>query len=310
MMMKNLVTLLLFIAMLNFSMAAFAEQTLTKSIADIFRTNHYLIKYRLFAYTETMPPSFKAAIKDIRRDITLIQNGDNALTLTEDYSRNTLYLSSVNLLINGECYFWGTQGNKKAINLDYTPTKEATVFKQTGDSENMSKKLFEAAYSDLMYHLLPVIPERNKTKTLNGEEAQLNHCSVFSKIGEEKIGENILQFEEYKTPQGSEMPAVARYYFDNGKFVKYIRFNEIGFLNEYKEGDKLDENEIIIEAEMLNGQKIKYKQKSDKGYTMIDVYEFKGDFDETCLSIPKDKMIYGFDPATLKITKLKKEKKN
>lgn len=310
MLIKNLVAILLFIATLSLSMAAFAEQTLTKSIADIFRTNHYLIRYRLFDYIENMHPAAKAALKDKRTEITLIQSGDNALHIMECYSRNNLYLSSVNLLINGECYFWSTQGNKKAINLDYTPTKDATVFKQTGDSENMSKTTFESAYSGLMYHLLPVIPERNKTKTLNGEEAQLNHCSVFSKIGEEKIGENILQFEEYKTPEGSEMPAVARYYFDNGKFVKYIRFSEIGFLNEYKEGDTLDENETIIEAEMLNGQKIKYKQKSDKGYTMIDVYEFKGDFDESCLSIPKDKKIYGYNPATMKITKPKKEKKN
>lgn len=295
--MKRAFGTVLCLVLFMFDLSAFAYDRLTDSLLPMIGSKHYLIKYESHTYSESSLPAVKALLKNMRAEITLMQNGDDTLCVVDAFM-NGEHESHAYLYTNGESYEWKTK-NRSAVNNDYTPNVKE-ILHQIGKGEKRSKKEFEFRNSHIIKDfMLPLIVEKYKEKGVEKIDGivlgKLENCSIFNKTGEERINNILYYFEELKAPHDYHLPNYVRYYFSNGKLAKCIRFWGKVY------------NDYTYDLTMITEQKKDFGEaglvsipKEVCSYDLLQVMDIRTDFNLKCLELPQGVKVQNFVPKTIK----------
>ncbi len=205
--------------------SATKEKRLVQPSLNVLRSDKFLIKFRsktllnsFSRQTAVNVATWSSAQKAeaVRKKVngisflntTLIKDGVNALCVKDYYEKDKneigkIYKSEAYLYYNGKSYVWNTQNDKTAIdaeNIKYINRINAEDYKD----RLLAKRVFEKDYNYLM----------------NNVDTDSEHkYMIFSKTGEQNIGGDIFQYEEYETLRGTE---IIRYYLKDGQLKKYV----------------------------------------------------------------------------------------
>ena len=304
---KKVLLLFLILIILTFSQTTFAEGRLTQTVAGIIGSGKFAIKYRSKELISQITKH-----KDKQRDgrtytyLTLVKDGENTLVVIDFYEKGIIYDSCSRLLTNGKTYSWATKGNGSSVDSDFKPTTK--IIHQHGKEESaLVKESIDNDYREIGRFLLPIMPEFRdvyanyykklletypQMKGYNGNSFEsfikiINDCVVFSKTGEQNIGGEIYQYEEYKTPSKRLMNFVGRYYFKDGKLKKYVQLlvdspkaenNKQGSWGYTDYDSSIDTGSVW--------KKACEQEESENGGWLVDIQVLCGDFDSSCLQMP------------------------
>lgn len=283
-MLKRLITNIIVLAVLLLNGAVNASSVLEKNITDVLESDSFLIQFTVVnRLTNIKNDDYEAWVqhdKDNKIVFMVAKMGSDRLTVIDQYRKNKLENSVGGLYKDGYSYNF-MNGGKKCYGADgLIITKGMPISKMNNDG---SLKTFERIFSSMFYsHMQSILPNQKENIMVNGSVVISNVCSEFVKDGRENIGGVTVDYIEYKTPGGSELESTARYYIQNGRFVKYIRFDK--------------EKDFPIEEEWQKAY------GTDKygygGYAILDVKQFTKDVNANLFQIPKGVKIHEVNMPT------------
>ncbi len=280
--MKKIISLIMFLLLIMTTHISFAETKLSGPIVDLIKSNRFLIRFSLTSESDSIKPdkSVQKFLKDLRDENTIIFDGQNALTIRKTFVREKLQYSDAVLYCNGESYAVSTYG-KELFDASLQPNvkniKQITHY--AGPNNQQGRLMFESAYKQMIYYLLPLFPELNASTDIQGQTVHLNPCTVFSKTGEANYGGQDYQFEEYVTPNGNDLKMIVRYYFKDGKLVKVVQ------MSGRKEIDAGGDWKDAFGTEKVNTGSL----------SVLDVFEMTDSFNSDCLQVPQGIKIIDFE---------------
>lgn len=292
--MKKLLKTLFVIASISIVSVANASDPLIDSVVKVFKSDMSTIKYDITTVYNSSSQSTK--LSGNQATTYLLKNGNSELTVTEFSNNGKIYSTVCDLHLDGFSYRFSTQGNISVLDTEQWQKINSLAFKVSDEEiladtqaelEMMQKKdklsdelvkinsrftgsTYNSILAGLKYYFLPLMPEENKI-IVDGKETFLNGCAEYSKSGTQVIAGKSLQFIEYKTPDIFPIAMTARYYFDNGRLVKYVSIT------------KNDEMEVSPELQAAYGDNIVTNMG---GYTIINIHELTTDVDNNFLMVP------------------------
>lgn len=286
--MKRFTSLIIFMMLILATQLSFAEAKLTQPVVDLINSKKFHIRFSISSELDSVKVDKAVQLhmknSDTRYEYTLVFDGQNALAITDSYGHypivGKMHTANAALYSNGESYAMMSQSKGGVYDATLEPNKKniKQITHYVGSNNKQGKTAFEASYRQLLYYLLPLFPELNTTTDLQGQTAQLNPCTVFSRIGEANYGNQKYQFEEYKTPDDYEVKMTTRFYFKDGKLVKVIQLSERKAIDagvDYKDAFGTD--------------KVKLGALS-----VLDIFEITDTFNNACLQVPQGIKVVDF----------------
>lgn len=282
-MLKRLIRNIIVLAVFLLNGTVNANSVLEKNITDVLKSDNFLVQFTVVnRLTNIKNDGYEAWVqhdKDNKIVFMVAKMGSDRLTIMDQYRKNKLENSVGGLYKDGYSYSF-INGGKKCYGDDgLIITKGIPISKMNNDS---SLQTFEVMFSMFDSHMQSILPNQKENFMANRNVAGSNICSEFVKDGKENIGGVTVDYIEYKTPSGSELESIARYYIQNGRFVKYIRFDK--------------EKDFPIEEEW---QKAYGTEKYGYGgYAILDVKQFTKDVNPNLFQIPKGAKIHEVNMPT------------
>lgn len=265
--MNSLLKILLVIISVSVVSVANASDQLLDSIRNVFASNTSTIKYDMISVAAFGSNAYKGGAKQSQHTGYLLKDGDRELNISEFRTNGKLYITACVLHIDGFTYSFSTgfdQPEKSVFDAERWTNLTSEAFKVADEENTVSMSIFK-------YHFLPLLPNENKI-FLNEGEVMQNACTEYSTSGSQVIEGKNLQFIEYKTPAAYPIDMTTRYYFDNGQLVKCVSITKKG------------EVPVSPEIQAAYGGTLETRVG---GYTIINIYEFTTDVDNTFLTLPK-----------------------
>ena len=283
-MFKRLIRNIIVLAVFLLNGTVNANSVLEKNITDVLESDNFIIQFTVVnRLTNIKNDEYEAWVqhdKDNKMVFMVVKMGNNRLLVTDVYKKNKLDTSVGALYKDGYSYNLMNSRKKCYGENGLTIAKGMAIGKMNNDS---SLQTFEGILNSMFYcHMQSIFPNQKENFMADRNVAVSNICSEFVKDGKENIGGVTVDYIEYKTPSGSELESTARYYIQNGRFVKYIRFDK--------------EKDFPIEEEWQKAY------GTDKygygGYAILDVKQFTKDVNPNLFQIPKGAKIHEVNMPT------------
>lgn len=196
----------------------YCEYTVTNELGNLSENERKNIQMPLPAY----------------KKVTLAKNGADVLMVSGIFQGREFFGNQYALYKNGDSFIF-TIGKdnivRDVIGFNQDAGNGVIVFPEgqitQGVKYSLANLYYTLEYTEFFNRFLPLLPEYNKTP--GNESVKFDKCSEFSGSGTEFLDGKNLFYEEYKTPDGYEYPAVSRFYFADGKPVKIVRNIDVAY---------------------------------------------------------------------------------
>lgn len=240
---------------------AFCSEKLTDNVADIFRSENFIITYQVKENNKLPGQSF--VIKD--EIVTLAKEGKKKLFSNEFVKKGQKiknyfiddgvfiysYFVKNGQVFDGSSFDGETRGSSK------------NTIQKFPKSVYGNHTMFDMYFDLLMIDFNSILPEYNEDTgyEYEGIPVKENMCYVYNGSGRDIIDGTTYVYEEFVMPSNYALKATSRFYFSNNNLAKYIRIDDM----------KTFENDVEI-----------------GGAKVIDIKLFSNTIDPQIFAIPEN----------------------
>lgn len=241
---NNVLTICVFALLILFCNVALCAEKLADNIANIFRSENFIITYQVKENNKLIVDPFQNSLEDI----TLAKMGNKSIVMYESINKNK---KIIDYQINDGVYYYTfylkdgkyysgmstMMGGRK----NYASRMPKIIIDEALSSRNGESFMF-GSFGHFFYFLTndfsAVLTEYNKELHFDvvTDRDKENMCYIYNGNGEETIDNILYYYEEFVTPNNYILPAVTRFYFKDNQFVKFIRIDKSVTVDNYNFG--------------------------------------------------------------------------
>ena len=200
------------------------------------KSDTFVIKFQVYERNEfesTMEGSNSSSYDSFKgKTITLAKNNEEILCTVFDEVTGFEYCSldrrdyHCNFYVKDGVFY---DGNEDVDFIILFPKDFEKIKKQKNRITKMKNvpntSLFDFYLEELCKNFSAIVT-KYKYVDVNGEKVQIDYCDILSGDGYENVDNKKLRFIEFRTPVEYTPIEVSRYYFDENKFVKFIKIQD------------------------------------------------------------------------------------